>query len=133
MEAENASVVAQRLRSQGYVPVRIAEARRSVFTMDSAAATGKKVQAATSLDMMQLSLISRQMSTMIGAGIPLVQTLAILSQQIEDLRIAELMNEVRRSVESGETFAASLAQHRGCFPRFLYTWWRQGKHRGLWT
>jgi type II secretory pathway component PulF len=116
MEAENASVVAQRLRSQGYVPVRIAEARRSVFTMDSAAATGKKVQAATSLDMMQLSLISRQMSTMIGAGIPLVQTLAILSQQIEDLRIAELMNEVRRSVESGETFAASLAQHRGCFP-----------------
>ncbi|HOK70479.1 MAG TPA: type II secretion system F family protein [Bacillota bacterium] len=116
MEAENPETVAERLRSEGYVPVMITEAKRSVFSADASAASGKKVQAATSLDTMQLSLISRQMSTMVAAGIPLVQTLAILSQQIEDPRIAELINEVRRSVESGETFAASLAKHPGCFP-----------------
>ena len=84
MEAENPDVVAERLRSQGYVPVRITQARRSVFTTEPGEDAGKKVQAATSLDTMQLALISRQMATMIAAGIPLVQTLAILSQQIEE-------------------------------------------------
>jgi len=116
MEAENADIVAERLRSQGYIPVRISLSRRSVFTMDSPAASAKKVRAATSLDTMQLALISRQMATMVAAGIPLVQTLAILSQQIEEPSIAELIGDVRRSVESGETFAASLAKHPGCFP-----------------
>jgi type II secretory pathway component PulF len=116
MEAENAEVVAERLRSQGYIPVMITQARRSVFAGDATTASDRKAQAATSLDTMQLSLISRQMATMVAAGIPLVQTLAILSQQIEDPRIAELISEVRRSVESGETFAASLAKHPGCFP-----------------
>lgn len=116
MEADNADMVAERLRSQGYIPVRITEAKRSVFTGDTPMASGKKAQAATRLDTMQLSLISRQMATMVAAGIPLVQSLAILSQQIEDPQIAQLISEVRRNVESGETFAASLAKHPGCFP-----------------
>jgi type IV pilus assembly protein PilC len=81
MEAENADMVAERLRSQGYIPVKINQAKRSVFTSDSRADSGMKVQAATSLDTMQLALVSRQMATMVAAGIPLVQTLAILVEQ----------------------------------------------------
>ncbi|MEA4882892.1 MAG: type II secretion system F family protein [Clostridia bacterium] len=120
MEAENAAAVAERLRNQGLMPTSITAKRASVFDAPIGG-TAKKGAPAKHIGVVQLSLISRQLATMIGSGISLVQALNILVQQIEAPSVRELINEVRRSVEAGETFSNSLAKFPTAFPPlFIY-------------
>ena len=119
MEADSPEVVADRLRQQGYLPTAIDPVKKGVAAALSQPIGGSKQGPADKLSLLQVSLFSRQLATMIGAGVPLVQSLAILSQQMEDKRVAALLGEVRQSVESGETFAASLAKYPKAFPNIF--------------
>ncbi len=59
----------------------------------------------------ELSLITRQLSTLIGAGLPLVQCLSILGEQIEDKNLKKVIVNVRERVTHGVAFADSLKEH----------------------
>lgn len=65
-------------------------------------------------------IFTRQFATMIDAGLPLVQCLSILSFQIENKEFAKIVDEVRTSIETGDTFADSLRKHPKTFDS-LYT------------
>ncbi|MGI6147636.1 MAG: type II secretion system F family protein [Bacillota bacterium] len=119
MEAESAAYVADRLRMQGYIPTSIEPARKGVAAALTQPIGGSKAEPAQKLTLVQLTVLSRQLATMIQGGVPLVQSLAILSQQFEDKRVAALVNEVRQSVESGESLAATLAKHPKAFPNIF--------------
>ncbi|MCR4425998.1 MAG: type II secretion system F family protein [Firmicutes bacterium] len=114
MEAESAAAVADRLRAQGLIPTVIQEARK--FAGATIQTGPSPVAPARRLGLIQLSILSRQLAVMIGAGLPLVQALNILSQQVDKPALRETLNQVRRKVESGETFASSLNQFPGVFP-----------------
>lgn len=65
-------------------------------------------------------IFTRQFATMIGAGLPLVQALDILSKQTENQAFAKMIGEIKNDVEGGSTFADALKK----FPRVfseLYT------------
>jgi type IV pilus assembly protein PilC len=119
MEAETAASVADRLRSQGYIPTAIEPAKKGVAAALAQPIGGDKTKPTDKLSLVQLSLVSRQLATMIQSGVPLVQSLTILAQQMEDKRVAALIGEVRQSVESGETFAASMAKYPKAFPNIF--------------
>jgi type IV pilus assembly protein PilC len=61
-----------------------------------------------------LAIFTRQFSTMINAGLPLVQCLDILSSQLDKENFKEIVTEVMEDVESGSTLAESLEKH-DCF------------------
>jgi len=67
-----------------------------------------------------LVIFTRQFSTMIGAGLPLVQTLEILSTQTENKFFAKSIGEIKNDVEGGSTFADALKKHPKIFTD-LYT------------
>jgi type IV pilus assembly protein PilC len=62
-----------------------------------------------------LVLFTRQFSTMIDAGLPLVQCLDILSKQAENKRFATAIVEIRKDVEGGTTFADGLRKYPRIF------------------
>ena len=62
-----------------------------------------------------LAIFTRQFSTMIAAGLPLVQCLDILSKQTSNQRFAKAIGEVTRDVEAGSTLADALGKHKGIF------------------
>ena len=62
-----------------------------------------------------ISRFTRQFSTMIGAGLPMVQCLEILSQQAETPQFREIIDKVRESVQSGSTLADALSRHKKAF------------------
>jgi type IV pilus assembly protein PilC len=62
-----------------------------------------------------LVIFTRQFAVMIDAGLPLVQCLQILGDQTENPSLARTIREVRNDVESGATFAESLAKHPKIF------------------
>jgi type IV pilus assembly protein PilC len=65
-------------------------------------------------------IFTRQFSTMINAGLPLVQALDILSKQSENKALQEVTRQVVYDVESGHTVADALAKHPKAFTE-LYT------------
>ena len=65
-------------------------------------------------------VFTRQLATMIDAGLPLVQCLDILGSSSEHKTFKRVMKEVKSGVESGGTFSESLARHPKVFDR-LYT------------
>lgn len=55
-------------------------------------------------------LFSRQLSTLINAGLPLVQSLRTVSEQTQNAKLQQIINRVTNTVEGGETLSSSLAQ-----------------------
>ena len=84
------------LRRQGIVPLRI---RRPLFARGGRV-TPDDIAAAT-----------RQLATMIGAGIPLVQAFDIIGSSHETPAVQALMLEVKTELEGGSALAAALARH----------------------
>lgn len=60
-------------------------------------------------------VFTRQLATMIDAGLPLVQCLQILGDQTENKTLAKVVTQVRSDVESGSTFAEAIKKHPKVF------------------
>ena len=68
----------------------------------------------------EIALVTRQLATMIDAGLPLVQCLDILAQQQDNKTLKKTLNDIRENVEGGSTFSAALRKHPKVF-NTLYT------------
>ena len=60
-------------------------------------------------------IFTRQLSTMIDAGLPLVQSLEILGEQMENPTFKKVLRAIRSDVETGTTFADAMKKHPACF------------------
>ncbi|MCI0531515.1 MAG: type II secretion system F family protein [candidate division Zixibacteria bacterium] len=60
----------------------------------------------------QISRFTRQFATMIGAGLPMVQCLDILSQQSESQQMKKVLDQVKDGVQSGTTLSEALSRHK---------------------
>ncbi len=67
-----------------------------------------------------LAIVTRQLATMIDAGLPLVQCLNILAQQQENKIFKKTLGDIQATVEAGSTFSAALRNHPKVFST-LYT------------
>ena len=97
--ASSEAAVRADLRRQGVVPRRIRKDRPGFFK------GGGKVTPA------DISIFSRQLSTMLSAGIPLVQSFEIVGSGHENAAMQKLIYAIKADVEGGSTLAESLAKH----------------------
>jgi len=77
-----------------------------------------------------LLVFTRQLSTIVSAGLPLLQGLSILAEQTEDERFAAVINAVARDVEAGETFSDALRKYSRAFPDLYVSMVRAGEASG---
>jgi type IV pilus assembly protein PilC len=93
--------------------------------------TKKKVWTVKETD---LVLFTRQLSTMVEAGISLVQALTALYDQCDPKRqkgLREVISDVTTRVQGGETFNESIAKHPRVFDRLFVSMVKAGEHGGL--
>ncbi len=91
--------------------------RRQNITPISVTAKPKeiKLQFGTGIADKDIVIFTRQLATMIDAGLPLVQCLEILGNQTENKSLAKIVTQVRSDVESGSTFAEAIKKHPKVF------------------
>ncbi len=77
-----------------------------------------------------LALITRQMATLIQAGLPLEEVLQAIAQQSDNPRVKSIMLAVRGKVLEGHTLANSLAQFPRAFPHLYRATVSAGEHSG---
>lgn len=110
LDADSLRAARQKLRSQSLFPTEIKE--------------GTEVQASSSRDIKKyfrsdrvstkdLSVATRQLATLVGAGLPLVSALQALADQTESVNLRRVIIDVRENVEQG----SSLAKSMGAFPK----------------
>lgn len=63
----------------------------------------------------EVVVFTRLFATMIGAGLPLVQSLSLLSKQQENRRFRNVIRQMARDVEAGDTLAGAMGRHPGVF------------------
>jgi len=112
IEADARSIVVDRLRQQGLIPISITEGRSA----KAAAASLDNAPKAKKITVKELSLLSRQLATMIQAGLPLVSALNVLAAQIDKRSVAAVVNDVRKRVEGGDSFSNAIKNYPGIFP-----------------
>lgn len=77
-----------------------------------------------------LSVFCRQFASIARAGVTIIQTLNMLAEQTENVKMQKALHAVRADVEKGESFADSLAQHPNVFPELLVQMVRAGEASG---
>ena len=102
LEAATARVVRDQLRGDGLFPTAIEPATIAVRRTE-----------ATRLAPALLSLITRQLATLVASGMPLDQALAAVAEQCDDRAAARMLGAIRDQVAAGEPLAAALSR----FPR----------------
>lgn len=73
------------------------------------------IKLGTGIKKVHISRFTRQFATMIGAGLPMVQCLDILSKQMESAEMRDVVAQVKESVSSGSTLAEALGRHKKVF------------------
>jgi general secretion pathway protein F len=79
---------------------------------------------------LDLALATRQLSTLVGAGIPLVSALRALTEQVENARLKSVIAQVRDRVNEGSSLADAMAGGGGVFPDLYVGMVRAGEAGG---
>jgi type IV pilus assembly protein PilC len=115
MEAASRDAVVSRLRAQRIRPKTNKIRAKGKFDQDiKIPGFGQKVAPK------DIVIFTRQLATMIDAGLPIVQSLDILAQQSENKTFSKIIKQIKQDVESGTTFADALRKHSKQFDD-LYT------------
>jgi type IV pilus assembly protein PilC len=100
IHASSQAMARAQLRRQGINPKSVRKKPKPLF-----GGAGKPIKAA------DIAIFTRQMATMIKAGVPLVQSFEIVAEGAEKPKMRELVTELKNDVAAGSGLAPSLAKH----------------------
>lgn len=79
----------------------------------------------------EVAVMTRQLATLVRAGIPLVESIGALTEQLEKEQFVKVMSEVQSSLKAGTSFAKSLEQHPRIFPPLYVNMVAAGEASGM--
>lgn len=125
LEADNHAAASSRLQTMGYFPIAIEGGgdeggEKSGFTLG-----GQKVK------LRDLCDFYRQLSDLIGAGVPLVKGLGVVKSQTPSPALQAILGQVNSDVQGGDTFAQALEKHPSTFSKFAVALVHAGEAGGL--
>src|ERR687894_1890454 len=121
-EGSGEMAVAQELRQQGLLVIDVKE--QSVAQKDILAPL-KRIKLA------DLVVFSRQLATMINAGLAIVRALYVLSEQTENPKLRDVVVAVRKDVEAGSSLSEALEKHPKVFSRLYVEMVKAGEIGGI--
>jgi type IV pilus assembly protein PilC len=120
IDAESIAAAKMLLRKQGINPSRVAKDRGSLFS-------GGRNKPIKPLD---IAFFTRQMATMMKAGVPLIQGLEIVGNGAEKVKLKELIYKIRADVSGGSDFSSALAKHPDYFDDLFCSLVKAGESSG---
>ncbi|MFQ5841603.1 MAG: type II secretion system F family protein, partial [Thermodesulfobacteriota bacterium] len=120
IEAPNIHAVGTRLEERNYFPVHIKEEKPSQPLTGYTRKLGSE----------DLILFSRQLYTLIRAGIPIMSGLRSLADQSENKRLKSILTDIEKDINEGKSFSDSLAKYPKDFPPLYVNMVRAGETSG---
>src|SRR5213083_471540 len=138
-----------RLKEMGYFPTKVVEADKTKDKSDkksksvgAADAKGKKKGGGINLNIRipglsgrvkpkVLTTFTRQLATLVDAGLPLLRGLRVLEKQEKNVTLKEIVGKLALSIEGGSTFSEGLAQHPKVFNKLYVNMVKAGELGGV--
>lgn len=127
IDAESEAQAKSKLRSSGKYPVSIRQSRSKSH------GSGKKGSSIGLFDRVkseEVHVMTRQLATLLGAGIPLVQSLSSLVEQTSNPAFKRVIAQIREKVNEGETLTRALSDHPKLFSTIYVNMIRAGEASG---
>ena len=130
MEADSERQVVTQLRPQGLTVISIKKSHGG-FTSIARKSTLKLEIFKPRVKTKDIIVFFRQFATLINAGLPIVQTLAIIIDQTSNSSLKEIIGEIKKDVEAGKPLSEALAKHPRVFSPLSYNMVRAGEMGGV--
>jgi general secretion pathway protein F len=130
IDAESARVARQKLRKIGVYPTDVIEQQQPLArdgTVPSAASPGL---GAAKLGMQELALMTRQLATLMTAGLPVVDALGVLIDQSEKKHVQTLFADIREQIRGGKPLSTALEAYPQAFTPIYVHMVRAGETSG---
>ena len=123
LEGDSREAVGAKLRQMGYIILELDQAGGLAALSQIKFGTGVKPR--------DITIFSRQFATMINAGLSLTKCLSILASQTESAGLRDVIQQVAKDVEAGQSLSDSLAKHPRVFPPIFVNMIRAGETGGV--
>ncbi|WP_298989359.1 type II secretion system F family protein [uncultured Pseudokineococcus sp.] len=126
LDAASEAALVTRLKGMGYAPVSLQEKGGGTGLHREITLPGSD-----RVSLKDLAVMSRQFATMVGAGLSLVRSLAILADQSSSKGLQKALADVRSRVETGASLSDGFAAHPRVFPPLMVNMVRAGEVGGF--
>jgi len=124
IDADSLKEARQKVKRSGVFPVDVIPGAARPSAAGRRSFLGERVSAA------EVSVLTRQLATLLTAGLPLVDSLAALGEQVERTTVKRVVAAVRERIREGATFADALAAHPAVFSSLYVSMVRVGEASG---
>ena len=130
IDAANEDAIVEKLRGMGYYPLKVFPHRVSAGKKDILALPGLRL-IFHRIKSKHVMTFTRQLATLIGAGLPIIRALSILKEQVESPIFKEKIDDMIGSIEAGSSLSEALARHSKVFNNLYVNMVRAGEIGGV--
>lgn len=130
IEADGEEIIIERLRGMGYFPTKITRIKAKAAGIELGAIPGLRLIFGR-IKLKHISTFTRQLATLIEAGLPLLRSLSILEEQTESANLKRIIKDIARNIEAGGTLSESMAQYPRVFSKLYVNMIRAGEIGGV--
>ncbi|MCX8071520.1 MAG: type II secretion system inner membrane protein GspF [Candidatus Binatia bacterium] len=130
IDAENPKGARQKLRREGVFPTELVEQERRTSKAEQSLGGWQIGRYFERITPEELALLTRQLATLVGAKIPLVEALSALIEQTESARTKRVLSQVRELVTEGGALADAMKAHPRVFNDLYVNMVRAGEASG---
>ncbi|TLM80333.1 MAG: type II secretion system F family protein [Actinobacteria bacterium] len=123
LEGDSREAVRAKLSQMGYMVLELSE--------QGGLAALQSIKFGTGVKPKDIQIFARQFATMINAGLSLTKCLSILASQTDSAALREVVTQVGKDVEAGQSLSDSLAKHPRIFPPIMVNMVRAGETGGV--
>ena len=127
IESPNSQAVAAWMMAAGIIPIQI-QAQGDKFKGQPEWL--RKLQGGDSINLRDMLLFTRQMATMVKAGVPMLESLAGIQKSTANRALAEVLREIRADLEKGAELSGAMSRHPKIFNDYYVSMVRVGEGSG---
>lgn len=130
IEAASDEAIAEKLRDMGFYPLKVIQSKAKMGEFDLAALPILRV-VFHRIKFKHIAVFTRQLATLIDAGLPILRCLRILEEQVESVIFKDKIRAMQHDIESGSTLSETLKKHPKQFDTLYTSMVRAGEVGGV--
>ncbi len=130
IDAANEDLIIEKLRNMGYYPLKVVQHKSKASDVDLFALPGIR-NVMHRVKQKHVVTFTRQLATLIDAGLPILRSLFILSEQVESVVFKEKIKQISKNIEGGSSLSEALAKHPKIFDNLYVNMVRAGEIGGV--
>ena len=131
LEGADSGVIADQLLNTGITPTEIRISRNSRTTQAQEQTLWQRLSQKQTVDPLELMLFSRQMYTLLKAGVPIMRALAGLQESSRNPAFTAMLQDLRESLDSGRELSTAMRHHPKIFSPFYLSMVQVGEMTGM--